>query len=336
VSTTVTVVVPCFTEARYADLTRAVRSVLAQTHPCQVIVVVDHNDVLLEKLRRTFGEQARVVPNRYARGASGGRNTGAELASTDLVVFMDDDEVAEPDLVANLVRAYREAPFAVGLGGAVDARWPGGRAHWFPEEFSWVVGGTPPRPEGSDVRNVWGGNMAVRRTTFLEAGGFANEFGKVGHASQPEDTELCLRMNARSGKGARWRFVPDAVVWHEVPAERRTFRFFLRRNWAEGSGKQVMASLGSKGERALGEEAAFVRHALTAGLARNLAAVAQGDPWGPVRAGVGVLGVVAAGLGYAYAALRGRQAGREAPPATSVVLPLDGTAPPRARQGTSA
>jgi GT2 family glycosyltransferase len=326
--TSVSVVIPCFTEARWEEITRAVGSVLAQTHPCQLVVVVDHNDVLLERLRRAVGQQARVVPNRFARGASGGRNTGALLAEGDLVVFMDDDEVAEADWIENLVRAHRAAPFAVGLGGAVEARWPHGTPRWFPEEFSWTVGGTAPRPQDTDVRNVWGGNMAVRRALFLEVGGFANEFGKVGHASQPEDTELCLRMNAHVGAGARWRFVPDAVISHEVPPERSTFRFFLRRNWAEGTGKRVMSSLSAAGSGVLDEETAFVRTVLTRGVPRELAAAARGDLGGLARAAAIVLGIGAAALGYLAAGVRSARTPRRRQAADAVVhaRPLVGLA----------
>jgi glucosyl-dolichyl phosphate glucuronosyltransferase len=310
--TAVSVVIPCFTEERWDDVTRAVRSVLAQTHPCEVVIAVDHNAALLDRLRREFGWEVRVVPNRFARGASGGRNTGALHARGDLVAFVDDDEVAEPDWVANLVRAYRAAPFAVGLGGAVEARWPGGTPRWFPEEFSWTVGGTTPRAADADVRNVWGGNMVVRRELFLEVGGFAHGFGKVGHTSQPEDTELCLRMNAHVGTGAQWRFVPDAVVWHEVPPERSTLGFFLRRNWSEGAGKRVMSSLSAAGREVLDEEADFVRAVLTRGLLRHVLAAARGDLGGLARAAVTVLGVGAAGLGYLAAAARPARAARRA------------------------
>ena len=326
--TSVSVVVPCFTEQRWDEIVRAVRSVLDQTHPVEVVVVVDHNDLLLERLRRALGGQARVVANRYAQGASGGRNTGAQLATGDLVVFMDDDEVAEPDWVQQLVRASAAAPQAVGLGGAVEARWPGGTPRWFPAEFSWTVGGTEPRTEDTDVRNVWGGNMAVRREAFLAVGGFAAGFGKVGHASQPEDTELCLRMNALAGPGARWRFVPDAVISHEVPPERRTLRFFLRRSWAEGSGKRVMADLSDSGNELLAEEQAFVRSVLTRGVARNLRAVLRGDVWGLARAATILLGIGSAGLGYLAASTRrpGRQAPQSVTPEALASVSLIGLA----------
>jgi hypothetical protein len=170
--------------------------------------------------------------------------------------------------------------------------------------------------------------MAVKRSLFLEVGGFANEFGKVGHASQPEDTELCLRMNAHVGPGATWRFVPDAVIWHEVPPERRTFRFFLRRNWAEGAGKRVMASLSEAGTALLDEETAFVRTVLTRGVLRNLLAAVKGDVSGLARAGASVLGIGAAGLGYLAAGRRPAATAerRQAVEDTVRVLPLVGLA----------
>ncbi|WP_369255605.1 glycosyltransferase family 2 protein [Geodermatophilus amargosae] len=296
---TVAVVIPCFSEARWADILRAVDSAARQTVPVELIVVVDHNDTLLHRLRRELGDRARVVANQYSRGASGGRNTGALVSEAELVAFLDDDEVAEPTWIEELLRAHHAAPFATGVGGAIEARWPDGAPRWFPPEFSWVVGGSIPRRGGTDVRNVWGANMLVRRAALLAVGGFSNSFGKVGDASQPEDTELCLRLSAHAGPGSRWRFTPAAVVWHEVPPERRTFRFFLRRSHLEGAGKRHMAALPTAGEHVLAEEAAYVRSLLLRGVGRNLVAVLRGDVTGGLtRAAAIIAGVAAAGLGY--------------------------------------
>ncbi|RFU22383.1 glycosyltransferase family 2 protein [Geodermatophilus marinus] len=295
---TVAVVIPCFSEARWDDILRAVDSAAAQTVPVELVVVVDHNDTLLHRLRRELGDRARVVPNRYARGASGGRNTGALVSESELVAFLDDDEVAEPTWIEELLRAHHEAPFATGVGGAIEARWPVGAPRWFPEQFSWVVGGSMPRPS-LDVRNVWGANLLVRRSRLLAVGGFSADLGKVGDASQPEDTELCLRLNAHTGPGARWRFTPHAVVWHEVPPERQTFGFFLRRCHLEGAGKRHMAALPTAGDDVLAEETAFVRTVLVNGVARNLAAALRGDVLGGLaRAGAILAGIAAAGVGY--------------------------------------
>ena len=60
--------------------------------------------------------------------------------------------------------------------------------------------------------------MAVRRAVFEKVGGFRVDFGKVGDVSRPEDTDLCIRMSTETG--GRWIFVPEAVVDHDVEAER--------------------------------------------------------------------------------------------------------------------
>ena len=50
----------------------------------------------------------KVVPNTQAKGLSGARNTGTEMASSDVVAYLDDDATAEPGWLQALL-----APFAV-------------------------------------------------------------------------------------------------------------------------------------------------------------------------------------------------------------------------------
>jgi GT2 family glycosyltransferase len=308
VTVTVTVVIPCFTERRWESLLRAVQSAWDQTYDCHVIVVVDHNARLLARLQTAIGTKARVVPSHLPPGASGARNTGALMAASELVAFLEDDAVAEPTWIENLVRAYNETPACAGFGGAIKPFWRQPVRRWFPVEFSWVVGATAPHTVRAPVRNVWGGNMLVRRESFLAADGFRIGFGKLRDASQPDDTELCLRMQACSEPGSEWIFVPDAVVSHEVPPERSTWSFFLRRCWAEGRGKHALWVLAGPNSRALDEESRFVRAVLTRGLLRNLAAVAAGDRYGLARVSAIVLGTAAACAGFLVESLQ--QAGR--------------------------
>jgi peptidoglycan/xylan/chitin deacetylase (PgdA/CDA1 family)/GT2 family glycosyltransferase len=329
--TTVSIVIPCFTARRWTSLMRAVESAWAQTYPCELIVVVDHNDELLVRLERAIGSRALVMANDLPQGASGARNTGALAASSEVVAFLEDDATAEPTWIENLVRDYRRTPTAVGFGGALRPVWLAPVPRWFPAEFSWVVGSTVGRVDrDADVRNVWGGNMLVRRRSFLDAGGFRTGFGKLGTASQPEDTELCIRMSARAGPGARWRFVSDAVAFHKVPAERGTWSFFLRRCWSEGKGKHAVAVLSGSGHEILDEEARFVRTVLTKGVARHLLAVVRGDLFGVARAAAIVLGTAAASVAFGSAAAvagwRGRSGSRTDPdrldePTSSGLIP---------------
>ena len=153
----------------------------------------------------------------------------------------------------------------------------------------------PPRDVAHPTDWVNGASMMVRREAFVRAGGFRAGFGKLGDRNRPEDTELCLRLSAATG--GRWMYVPDAVIEHEVPVGRSTFRFFLRRCYAEGRGKVQMAALLPHTQR-LGAERDYLRRTLPRAVLRDLAAAGRGQgAWHVLRAATVVAAVAAAGWG---------------------------------------
>jgi GT2 family glycosyltransferase len=268
VTSSVSVVIPCHTERNWNTLAAAVGSALGQqSPPAEVVVVVDHNPALLDRVRRELSG-VTVLANRYAQGASGARNTGAWHTGTPLIAFLDSDIAAGPDWLARLVAPFADAS-VVGTGGAIAPAWARSRPRWMPDELLWAVGasytGLPATT--APVRNVWSASMAVRRDVFASVGGFREGFGKVGSRNRPEDTELCLRMSV---KGGRWMYVPDAVVEHDVPLERSTFRFLMRRSYAEGRGKVQMARLHTGPGRNLGTERDYLTTTLPRAVLRDL------------------------------------------------------------------
>lgn len=94
----ISVVVCAYAEDRLDDLVAAVRSLQHQTlPPFEVIVVVDHNDELLDRVAGSI-LGIRVLANRKVPGASAARNTGVAEAAGDIVAFLDDDAEAGPRL----------------------------------------------------------------------------------------------------------------------------------------------------------------------------------------------------------------------------------------------
>jgi glycosyltransferase involved in cell wall biosynthesis len=289
---TVSVVIAAFTMERWADLQEAVASVLTQTVPVlETIVVIDHHPGLLARARRGLAG-ATVIPNVGGRGASGGRNTGAAASRGEVVAFLDDDAVASATWLEPLLRHFR-TPDVVGVGGRLDPLW------------GWAVGasyrGMPERAQ--PVRNVWGGNMAVRRQVFDAIGGFRADFGKVGGRHRPEDTDLCLRAAAALDRG-RWIYEPAGVARHRVPADRATLRYFLRRCLHEGRGKAALAALNGI-SASMSAERRYTRHLLPAGIARGLRDAARGDVCGLLRSAAIGVGFLCAAAGF----LVGRVAG---------------------------
>ncbi|MDB2276671.1 glycosyltransferase family 2 protein, partial [Halorubrum ezzemoulense] len=138
----VSVVVCTYTMDRYDVFTEAVESALAQTHdPIEIVLVIDGNPEVYDRAVADFGDRENVVisDNDENQGISYSRTRGAELASGEIVAFIDDDGVAEKDWIANLVEVYEETD-AIAAGGDVRPNWQGERPDFFPEEFYWLVG----------------------------------------------------------------------------------------------------------------------------------------------------------------------------------------------------
>src|SRR5690606_21097593 len=174
------VVICVYTKERWDDIREAVESVRAQRRqPHELILVVDYNPDLQLELKKAYPD-AIVVENTHEKGLSGGKNTGAETATGDIVAYLDDDAVADPGWLEALEGGF-QSPEVVGVGGRTVPRWAtGGRPRWFPGEFDWTVGctytGMP--TVRAPVINVMGGNAAFRREVIGEVGGFHTGIGR--------------------------------------------------------------------------------------------------------------------------------------------------------------
>ncbi|GAA2556123.1 hypothetical protein GCM10010435_28450 [Winogradskya consettensis] len=96
----VSVVIP--TRNRPDLLTRAVRSVLAQTVPeLEVVVVIDGPDEVTTKALAEIGDpRVRTVPLAEKGGAPNARNMGVQAASAPWVALLDDDDEWLPQKLA--------------------------------------------------------------------------------------------------------------------------------------------------------------------------------------------------------------------------------------------
>ena len=327
---TTSVVICAYTEARWEQLCQAVSSVQAQRRPVdEIIVVIDHNDALLDRARETFST-ASVLANASSQGLSGARNTGIDASTGDIVCFLDDDAAAEEDWSAHLLAPYADRR-VLGVGGAATPAWETAEPAWWPGEFGWVVGcsyrGQPTTT--SPVRNLMGCNMSLRRTVLSAVGGFDTGLGRQGDNQLGcEETELCIRAGQLFPDGA-FLHEPAAVVHHHVPGQRASWRYFADRCRAEGISKAGVARRVGR-SAALASEAGYVRRVLPTGVLANLGRSLHGDLAGVARAGAIVAGLSLTATGFLSARWAPRrQSARiaetgapiELPP-TEPVLPL--------------
>ncbi|MEV1288769.1 glycosyltransferase [Micromonospora sp. NPDC049679] len=308
VALTVTVVICVYTEQRWPQIVRAVRSVRTQDVPAsRVVVVVDHNPALLDRVRAAFPD-VTVVPSTGPRGLSAARNTGLAQATDEIVAFLDDDAEADPDWLARLLPHYRDER-VLAVGGYAVAAWEEERPRWLPPEFDWVVGcsftGQP--TQVAPVRNVIGCNMSFRRSVLDRTAGFNPALGRVGRTPVGcEETELCIRIRQLQPDGVVL-YEPAARVRHHVTVDRATWRYFRERCFSEGRSKAVVARLVG-GDAGLATERTYTRRTLPAGVRRGLREVRDGDRAGLLRSGAIVAGLLVTAAGYLSAqALRASQ-----------------------------
>jgi glycosyltransferase involved in cell wall biosynthesis len=116
---TIAVVIPTFNREQLLQLTIA--AVQAQTLADWILLLVDDGStdgtVAVAQREANRDQRIHVITQTHA-GIAAGRNRGIEsLAREDLVVFLDDDDLWEPDALHRLAAAIERDPKAVGAYG---------------------------------------------------------------------------------------------------------------------------------------------------------------------------------------------------------------------------
>jgi GT2 family glycosyltransferase len=226
-----------------------------ELQPVEVVVVVDRNRPLFDALVAASWPLPLRVIESPGSGLSAARNAGWQAVSSPLVAFIDDDAIATPGWLAELA-AGLDLHHADVVGGAIEPTWIGEAPGWYSRYLGWVVGcsyeGLP--REAARVRNVIGCNMLFRRELLERLGGFDTTLGRTNNGlAGCEETELCIRANRA---GAAVVLIPGAGVSQILPADRRRFRYALKRGWDEGRSKRMLVALHG---RVLGTESAYAR-----------------------------------------------------------------------------
>lgn len=202
----------------------------------EVLVVdnasTDSTEAVVEARRANY-----PVPLRYIfegrPGKSHALNTGLAATAADIILFTDDDIEVPPRWIAECCRALDDRSDVDYVGGPVRPLWQTPPPAWFPLSNGNLWGTVAvlnygDRPFVFEDRHVvpLGVNMAVRRRVVQIVGGFNPDFGRKGRSLLgQEQAEFFCRTRAA---GLRGLYVPDMWLYHHVPAERLTRRYFWR------------------------------------------------------------------------------------------------------------
>jgi GT2 family glycosyltransferase len=140
-----------------------------------------------------------------SQGVAANRNNVVHAATGRWIVFLDDDELPQIDWLEKIYQAASSDQWDV-IEGRVEPVS-------YPDNIFWLA---PAVFQGGVFCTA---NLAIRRSTFYEIGGFDIR-NRVSH----EDIELGARIVAF---GLRTVYLPDAIVYH--PARRLTCAQLLLR-----------------------------------------------------------------------------------------------------------
>lgn len=225
------------THNRQHLLARALDSVLAAEVPSGLsvrVTVIDNNctDDTRELVRARAADFGGRLTSLFESrpGKPFALNTGIAATSGDLIGLIDDDEEIDRGWFHCIHNAFRDQSLDF-IGGRCLPRWSGERPAWFGRHnrgvIGWVENGLEPLDFGPSFPGILtGGNAVIRRAMMQEVGPYSTALSRTPtRLMGAEDEHLYYRLLRIGAKG---RYLPELVIYHYVPAERMTKRYFRR------------------------------------------------------------------------------------------------------------
>jgi glucosyl-dolichyl phosphate glucuronosyltransferase len=222
---------------RYDVLLKAIDSAIGQqlNEGFRIFVVDNSPD---HKRAQAFGKRFSDVPNlsyiiEKTPGLSNARNVSARDCGTEFISYMDDDAIASPTWLKEILSTFdRFGPETMIVGGQVRPIWGAPRPPWLHDS---LLGSLSVVDWGGETRiaeeSEWfaGTNISFRTSAILSRGGFSTNLGRIGSgASLLSNEELHLLELIRHDNG-KFVYAPLAYVDHLVDSRRLTRSWFRRR-----------------------------------------------------------------------------------------------------------
>lgn len=167
------------TRGRIEIIHGLLETIRQQTVPVEVLVMDDGGSAELRSMLAREFPDARYHSLGTGRGPGFQRNRGVALSTSEIVFPIDDDTLLpSADIVERTIAEFDDPRIAAIAIPYVNVRCDATVRHRAPDEESiWVV------------HAFTGASHAIRRSAFLAAGGYREEFFYMG-----EEGDLCLRL----------------------------------------------------------------------------------------------------------------------------------------------
>jgi glycosyltransferase involved in cell wall biosynthesis len=207
-------------------------------------------------------------------GLHNARHAGAQIAKGEILAYIDDDAICDPNWLLELTKPFADSEVAC-VGGKVVPRYETQEPVWA-KYFPSFLGLINMSDKVIEVKQpVHGGNCAIRKNALYELGGFHPDAMPRRLIKYRGDGEDGLFKKALE-KGYKIIYTPFAEITHVIPKERVAVKYLKQRAFEQGISDSFIAirkkgGIGTKdvfswANAALSTSVAFCRAIRTGGL----------------------------------------------------------------------
>jgi len=194
----------------------------------------DETPALLAAQTWPDGWNVRVVREEKL-GLSNARNRAIAEAQGIYVIFMDDDETADPDWLCAFERLI-QAHDADAFGGRIRVLFEDERPAWLKDELLGFLGelnrAETIAPLTDPYTSFYGGNFGFRKSVCARVGGFDAMLGRKGSDNTGGEEVDFYRRLLDAGFKVWW--TPEAVIHHRIQATKLERGYFLDLHYRMG------------------------------------------------------------------------------------------------------
>lgn len=196
------------------------------------VIVVDNNSIddtekVVNRFSRDYSS-VRFVTEKN-QGLSYARNRGWKEARGTYVAYIDDDAIANPDWIGQIVQFIKSHPEVNVFGGPYDRFFHNPFPDWLPENYGTLNLGN--KIKLLNQKNEWlsGSNIVFNKSILEKYGGFVTNLGMKGDKIlYGEETELLVRLKK---VGESIYYVPTISVKHLVADYKLRFWWLVNNNY---------------------------------------------------------------------------------------------------------
>ncbi|WP_287584467.1 glycosyltransferase family 2 protein [Candidatus Borrarchaeum sp.] len=234
------------TYGRGQDVVDCINSLLnLNKHNFEIIVIESSPNVLTAlDLKKRYKDNllVRITHSKIPIGLSRARNLGVLLAKNDIVVFIDDDCIACPNWLQNLLNVFNTKKTGIVGGRSIPLFLTERVPRWLDDRLTPAIGISHFSNKRQKVEYVLGCNFAVRKELFNEMNLFREDLGRRGKLLlSNEEVEFCKRVKEA---GYLVIYTPKAVVRHKVYPTRLDRSYFFKRFFYGGLSEGIMHTFG--------------------------------------------------------------------------------------------